>query len=279
MLYWVKKIFYIVLAVTILALSVNLFLGPHNIAAGGVTGLAIILEAAFDWNRSVVVFAFNVVILIFAFIFLGKEMFLNTVIGGTLLPAIMGIIPRAMIIGDVMLSVIVGSALFGVGVAILFNNNASSGGTSIPPLILKKYYNINPSVGLFITDTIVVLLSLIVFDVESFFFAIFSIFITSAAMRYIETGTNKKKVVFILSDEREAILKDLLEEVKRGVTVIPVIGGYTKKKTEMLMVTLDTKNYQQLLAIVEKYDKRAFMITDTVSDVHGSGFTYESGSV
>lgn len=276
---WIKKVFFIALSITILAISVNLFLAPHHIAAGGLTGLAIIIENLLHIDRSMVVLIGNLFVLILTFIFLGKEIFLNTVVGATLLPLIMGVIPHMTLLEDVMLSMIIGSVLFGVGVAILYMNNASSGGTAVPPLILKKYFNINPSIGLFITDSIVVILSLIVFDTESFFFAIFSIFITSATMRYIESGLNKKKVIYILSDNQQAILNDILNEVKRGITVIPTIGGYTKKKSEMLMVTLEAKDYQKMINIVDKHDKKAFIITSTVSDVHGLGFTYESGSV
>lgn len=274
-----KRLFYIVLAVTLIAVSVNLFLGPHNIAAGGLTGLSIILEAAFGWDRSIIVFVFNMGILVLTYIFLGKNVFFNTAIGGTLLPIIMGIVPQATLVNDVMLSVIIGSAIFGAGVAILYKNNASSGGTAVPPLILKKYFNIDTSIGLFITDCIVVVLSLFVFDVESFFFAIFSIFLTSVTMRYIEDGTDKKKMVFIISDKQDAILNDLLTVIKRGVTVIPALGGHTKQERDMLMITLNTKDYQQLLNIVDSHDEKAFMITSTVSDVHGLGFSYESASV
>jgi len=169
--------------------------------------------------------------------------------------------------------------LFGVAVSILYLNNASSGGTSIPPLILKKYLNLNTSVGLFLTDGIVVILCLLTFSVDSFFYAIFSIFITSVTMNYIETGINKKKLVYIISDMHEAIAGDILSEVQKGVTIVPVIGAYRQRELRMLMVTLESRKYQQLVSIVNKHDKRAFMITDTVSDVHGQGFTYESGTV
>jgi len=279
MIYWLKKTIYIIFSVAIMSVSINIFLGPHNIAAGGLTGLSIILESAFGFNRSVVVLIFNMLILVCAFIFLGKRIFFNTVIGAALLPIFMELVPKYTLVGDVMLSMIVGSVLFGISVAILYANHASTGGTSIPPLILKKYFNINPSIGLFITDSIVVILTLFVFSIDSFFYAVFSIFITSVTMNYIETGLNRKKTVFIISNEKEAILHELLHTLDMGVTVIPVSGGYTRENMEMLMVTLESRDYQQVIELVDKYDKKAFMITSTISDVHGLGFTYESGSI
>ncbi|MCL2361700.1 MAG: YitT family protein [Defluviitaleaceae bacterium] len=276
---WAKKLFYITLAIVILAVCVNMFLGPHNIAAGGLTGLAIILEEWLGLSRSMIILIGNGLLLIVTFIFLGREVFINTVIGALMLPLIIQVIPQYTLINDTMLSMMVGSAIFGVAVSILYLNNASSGGTAIPPLIFKKHFNLSTSIGLFLTDGVVVLLSLWVFDVDKFFYAIASIFITSAAMNYIENGTNKKKMVYIISDVYEDIAKDIMEGIGRGVTIIPATGAFEKKEKPMLMVTMDTRNYQKLLTIVDERDKEAFMITDTVSDVHGRGFTYESGSV
>ncbi|MCL2695226.1 MAG: YitT family protein [Clostridiales bacterium] len=276
---WVKKVLSIAVAILIMSVSVNMFLGPHSIAAGGLTGLSIILEQLLHLDRSVIILVGNVVVLACAFFFLGKEMFFNTVIGAALLPLIIGVVPHITLVQDTMLSMVMGSVLFGIAVTIMYHNKASSGGTAIPPLIFKKHFGLNTSLGLFVTDGIVVILSLIVFSVESFFYAVFSIFITSATMHYIESGINKKKMVYIISNQHESITHDILHEVERGVTIVPVIGAYKKNPMQMLLVTLSTRNYRQLLSIVNKHDKDAFMITDTVSDVHGQGFTYESGSV
>jgi len=279
MVKWIKKILYITLAIAIISVCVNMFLGPHDIAAGGITGLAIILESLFALDRSVTILICNIIILVSTLLLLGKEVFFNTVIGAALLPVFIGIVPHKTLINDTMLSMVVGSALFGVAVSILYFNKASSGGTSIPPLIFKKYFKLNTSVGLFLTDGIVVALSLFIFSIDSFFYAIISILVTSITINYIESGIHKKKMVYIISDMNQSISKDILNQVGRGVTIIPAIGAYRKNEMQMLMVTLYGKDYQRLTAIVNKYDKEAFMITDTVSDVHGRGFTYESGSI
>ena len=159
------------------------------------------------------------------------------------------------------------------------NNNASSGGTAIPPLIFKKFFGLNTAIGLFLADGVVVALSLMVFSVEAFFYAVSSIFITSVTMSYIENGMNKKKMVYIISDMYSAISNAVLNEIGRGVTMIPVVGAYEQSQRQMLMVTCDKRDYQKLIVTVNKYDEKAFMITDTVSDVHGQGFSYQSGTV
>ena len=274
-----KRYLYITFAVVLIAVSVNMFLAPHSIAAGGITGLAIILERLLPLNRSIVILASNVAILVVTLIFLDRQTFFNTVTGAALLPIFVAAVPHVMLVSDPMLSMAAGSVLCGIAASILYANKASSGGTTVPPLIFKKYWNLSTSVGLFITDGVVVLLCLLVFSVDSFFYAMFSILITSATMNYIETGIKKKKLVYIISKRNDEIAKEVLEQIEKGVTLVPVIGAYKKKEKQMLMVALDMKKYQQLIGIVNKYDKEAFMITDTVSDVHGKGFTYESGSV
>jgi len=221
----------------------------------------------------------NAIVLVVTFIFLGREIFLNTVIGASMLPLVIGIVPRIDLVEDTMIAVIVGSVLFGVAVHILYANKASSGGTAVPPLIFQKYFKLNPAIGLFLTDGVVVALCLLVFPVDNFFFAVLSIFITSATMRYLEDGINKKKMVYIISEKNDLITQDILHEVGRGVTIIPAQGAYKQNEMNMLMVTCHAKDYRLLVEVVDRHDKEAFMITDTVSDVHGKGFSYQSGTV
>ncbi|MCL1881150.1 MAG: YitT family protein [Oscillospiraceae bacterium] len=276
---WLKKLIIIAFAIGLMSAGINMFLAPHQIAAGGLTGLAIIFEEMFSIDRSMIIIIGNLIVLVLCFIFLGREVFFNTIIGAVLLPVLIGVIPRMELVDDTMISMVIGSVLFGVAVSILYANNASSGGTAVPPLILQKYFGINPSVGLFVVDGIVVILSLFVFSIDAFFFAIFSITITMATMKYLETGLSKKKLVYIISDTVKPISEDILHKIGKGITIVPIIGAYKQNQMQMLMVALGSKEYRQLVEIVNKHDKKAFMITDTVSDVFGQGFTYEPGSV
>ena len=275
----IKKIAAILAAVLGISVSVNMFLGPHSIAAGGITGLGIIFESLFGIDRSITILIANGAILIAALVFLGKEIFLNTVLGAVLLPVGIRFIPHLMVLPDTMLSMLVGSVIMAISASILYANNASTGGTTLPPLIFKKYFGINPSIGLLISDGIVIVLCLIVFSVESFFYAITSIALTAIVMSYIESGIRKRKMVYIISDNPEPIISEIQTTLDRGVTLVPVTGAYERKEKEMIITTMDSKNYRDLLGIVKKHDENAFIITNTVSQVHGHGFTYNSGSV
>ncbi|MDA9472016.1 Protein of unknown function DUF161 [Enterococcus sp. 5H] len=214
--------------------------------------------------------------LILTFFFLGKPVFVRTVIGSILLPLSLAVVPEIMVTSDRLLSVIFGSAIFALGVAILYKIGASSGGTTIPPLIFKKYFGISTSIGLLVTDSVIVIFNIFVFGFEEFLFAILSLVITSIVMNYIETGLKRRKAVMIMSEDHiEEIKQALLDNVSRGITVFSVSGGYTGNEKNMLMIILSNQEYPTVLNIMEGIDKKAFIIAYNVSEVHGVGFTYQ----
>ncbi|MGM0165379.1 hypothetical protein IGI39_000321 [Enterococcus sp. AZ135] len=262
-------------AVVLLAISINLFLGPHDIAAGGASGIGILAESALGIDRSWVVLSLNVIVLILAALFLGKKIFFNTLIGSLLFPLALRIVPIGMLTEDRLLSVIFGSIIFAVGVAILYKIQASSGGTTIPPLIFEKYFGVNPSLGLLLTDMVIVFMSLYVFGFEEFLFAILSIGITSIVMNYIENGLKRRKAVMIISqDDTKEIRDQLTSEIDRGMTVFDARGGKNDCDREMIMVVVTGQEYQLVRKIVDEIDPKSFMITYNVAEVHGLGFTY-----
>ncbi|WP_206854216.1 YitT family protein [Candidatus Enterococcus mangumiae] len=265
----------IVFALTILAISINMFLGPHHIAAGGVSGLGILLEFALGFNRATVILVLNVIMLILALIFLGKKPFFKVLFGSIVFPTIVEIVPEYMITSDRLLSVIFGSAIFALGVAILYKNNSSSGGTTIPPLIFKKYFNLSPSIGLLMTDAVVVSLTLFVFGFDEFLYAILSIVITSIVMNYIETGTNRQKSIMIFSENHLAEIQTrLISEIGRTLTIIEAQGGYSQLPKEILLMVVTDQEFSKVKPLIEEIDPNAFVIVNSVAEVMGRGFTY-----
>lgn len=267
---FIKRFIIIAIGAAVITVGVNMFLAPHDIAAGGASGVGILIEAAFGIDRAVAVMVMNVFLLIICYFLLGKEALVRIAIGSIVFPIMLELVPRHMVTDDRMLSVFFGSALFGIGAAILFRVGASSGGTTIPPLIFKKYFGLSTSIGLLFSDATVVFFNIFVFGMESFLLAILSIVITSVVMSYIEMGTDRRIAVNIMSDEKtEEIKEALLNELNRGVTVIPVAGGYTSDEKEMLMMVLDKREYPAALKLINSIDKKSFVITYSVAEVHG----------
>lgn len=265
----------ILFALLILGVSINLFLGPHHVAAGGVSGLGILFESAFGMNRALVILALNSLMLVLAILFLGKKLFLKVLFGSIVFPLVIAIVPETMVTSDRLISVIFGSAIFALGVAILYNNNSSSGGTTIPPLIFKKYFHLNTSIGLLLTDAVVVSLNLLIFGFEEFLYAILSIVITSIVMTYIETGLNRKKSIMIMSeDSLEEIRIRLTAEIGRGLTLLEAKGGYNRKPKEVLLIVTTDQEFTRIKPLIKEIDPTAFVIANNVAEVTGSGFTY-----
>lgn len=265
----------ILFALLILGVSINLFLGPHHVAAGGVSGLGILFESAFGMNRALVILALNSLMLVLAILFLGKKLFLKVLFGSIVFPLVIAIVPETMVTSDRLLSVIFGSAIFALGVAILYNNNSSSGGTTIPPLIFKKYFHLNTSIGLLLTDAVVVSLNLLIFGFEEFLYAILSIVITSIVMTYIETGLNRKKSIMIMSeDSLEEVRIRLTAEIGRGLTLLEAKGGYNRKPKEVLLIVTTDQEFTRIKPLIKEIDPTAFVIANNVAEVTGSGFTY-----
>ena len=266
------RVVMLVIALEIIALSINFFYAPINVAAGGATGVAILLDAAFGINRALTVLIINIAMIILAAIFLDKSTVRNIAFGSFLLPVLMYITPSHRLVEDAVLAVIIGGAVFASGIAILYRLEASSGGTTVPPMILKKYFKINSALSLLDIDMVVTLFNLLVSGTNAFFLAAFSLVITSIVMRYIETGLDLKHQVTIMSNERLADIQTMLLQEDQSLTVFDVRGGYTDNNKEMLMVMVDNANYGRMLRRVHDIDQNAFIVTTNVHEVHGGTF-------
>ncbi|MCL2382994.1 MAG: YitT family protein [Oscillospiraceae bacterium] len=265
----IKKIAYIVFAIALLGISVNMFVAPHDTISGGLTGLAIMIEVLTGLDRAVMVLGGNILILIITLIFLDKEVFFNTVLGSLLLPVSMWIVPRHMIIENTLFSIIIGGLIIGIGFAILYHNSASSGGTTVPPLIFKKYFKLKTSIGLFLTETAVLALAIYVFTIEAFFLALFLMFIASVTVHYTQLALNKKQLVHIVSEMNKSIVDDILSGESKGIFIVPSFKASDQNIKELRVITSGKKNHERFLEVVKKHDDKAFIITTEVSDVQG----------
>ncbi|WP_125981852.1 YitT family protein [Loigolactobacillus iwatensis] len=266
----IRQALLMLVALEIIAISINLFYAPHQVAAGGATGIAILLEAAFNWNVSLVVLVINLVMLVLSYLFLGKGTTLRIMAGSFLLPVFLALTPQVKVVDDRLLDVIVGGAIFAIGLSILYRIDASSGGTSVPPLIIKKYFRIKPSISLLVIDGIVCFFNIFVSGTEAFILALFSSVITSILMNYIETGLDRKRAVYIMSNEDLAEIKlKLLQRLEKGLTVFAVTGGYTGVEREMLMLVVENQDYQAVINQIHAVDSTAFIFTTPITEIHG----------
>jgi uncharacterized membrane-anchored protein YitT (DUF2179 family) len=270
---WWYQTLMIIIGIEIVAISINFFYAPINVAAGGVTGIAILLDAAFGWNRTVTVLVINALMVLLAWFFLGKKQVNRIAFGSLLLPITMWLTPSFKLVDDPLLAMIIGGAVFSAGVSILYRINASPGGTTVPPIIIKKFFKINPAFSLLAIDVTITLFNIVVSGTNAFFLASFSLIVTSFLMRYIEDGLDHKKMIYIMSDQLPEIKQMIIDNQNNSFTVFDVRGGFTKEKKEMLMVLTDNQNYSHFLHHVHRIDENAFIISSNITDIHGGTFS------
>lgn len=270
--YQILRYLTIILALELVAISINYFYAPAKVAAGGATGLAILLNELVGFDRAATVLVVNLLMIILAAIFLDRGTTMRITFGSLLLPILLKITPSEQILTDRPFAVLVGGAIFAVGVAMLYRVEASSGGTAVPPMILKKYFRITPAISLLVIDTVVSLGNLLTDGVAAFILAMFSLIITAVVMNYIETGLDRRKMVYITSNERIEAIKQYLTKHDTSYTLMAVRGGYTGGDRDMLMVILDNQDYNHLVRGIHQIDPAVFMVAYDISEAHGGTF-------
>ncbi len=270
--YQILRYLTIILALELVAISINYFYAPAKVAAGGATGLAILLNELVGFYRAATVLVVNLLMIILAAIFLDRGTTVRITFGSLLLPVLLKITPSEQILTDRPFAVLVGGAIFAVGVAMLYRVEASSGGTAVPPMILKKYFRITPAISLLVIDTVVSLGNLLTDGVAAFILAMFSLIITAVVMNYIETGLDRRKMVYITSNERIEAIKQYLTKHDTSYTLMAVRGGYTGGDRDMLMVILDNQDYNHLVRGIHQIDPAVFMVAYDISEAHGGTF-------
>ncbi|KRL45322.1 integral membrane protein [Companilactobacillus mindensis DSM 14500] len=178
------KLLIMLVALELIAFSLNMFFEPHSIAAGGATGIAILLQAGWKIPTFISVLVINIVMLVLAYIHLDRQTTLKLALGSFMLPILLYITPVYNLIpNNKLISIIVGSVIFGIGLAILYTLNMSSGGTTVPPMIIHQNFGIDKYISLFIIDAIVCLGNFVVADAISFLLAVMSVGISSLAIK------------------------------------------------------------------------------------------------
>lgn len=257
------------IALALIAVSINMFYAPHGVAAGGATGIAILGQEAFGVPLFATTLAVNLGMLALAYWLLDRGTTKRILLGSLVLPVMLALVPQIKVVQDELLAVIVGSVIFAIGVGLNYQIDASSGGTTVPPMVLKKYFGIKPAVGLFAIDLLVCVGNLFVSGIEAFVLAVFAIGLTSLVMTYVETGFDRKKAVYIMSIDIAAIKAALQADAAHGLTVQSVVGGYSGQASEMLMVVVEQPDFKQLIDRVRIIDPAAFILAVEATEVHG----------
>ena len=259
----IKEYGIITIGVLLISIAIEYFFAPNCIAAGGVSGLAVVVTHYIP-SLSVGSFSFivNLFLFVLAFIVVGGDFGLKTIYASFGLSFILWFMdkfihPQALT-NDLMLATILGTIIVAIGLSIVFNINASTGGTDILAKILNKYTTFN-------------------IGIDKGFYALLSVVINGPLIDKILSIMNQKKQITIISNKNEEISKFIMDELKRGCTALAGSGAYSKEKKEIIYSILNKKELEKLKDFIEKIDNEAFFTIGHIEEVQGKGFLKGSG--
>lgn len=266
----------ITVGVFILSLGLALFLIPHKIAAGGISGIGIILYYLFGINVGFTIFVLNVILFVLAFRILGRSFGFKTIYATIAYSVIVAILTRILppegVTNDLILNVLFGCFLSGTGMAIVFSREASTGGTDIIAMILRKLTNLDVSWGLLLVDFTITLFAGIFFGKDIGMYALLGVIVNTFTIDTVLEGVTTSIQVIIVSEEYEKINDRILKDVRRGATLLHGEGAYTGKERKIILTVLKRKEFVKLKSIVKEIDPDAFLLVSHVREVLGEGF-------
>ncbi len=262
--------------------AVSLFVTPLKFAAGGVTGLGILVNYLAPFiTTGTFVFAANIPLFLLAWRKFGFRFIARTVFSTALVSVFIDLLSYFGAEYDwffdgeeKLVGAIFGGIIAGAGLGVVFLGGATTGGLDILARLLKlKFPHFSVGRLILMCDFVVVLLSGIVYkSVESVLYSIIIVFLSSLAVDYVVAGRSHSKLLFIMTDYYEDVTKDIIAICGRGVSVIPAKGGYTGKDKNMLMCVVRTHEVARVREVVSKYDEKPFIIIAESSEVLGQGF-------
>lgn len=272
----IAKEYLIITAGMLIASSgVSLFLEPHNIVAGGVSGIAIIISNFIEIPMGIITLALNIPIFILGIVFLGNSFGVKSLYGAVTFSLFIDLTANIPFHTEsIIMASIFGGLLLGVGLGTVFLSGATSGGTDIIAAICNRLIKaIDVGKWIFIVDIAVILAgAYFIGDTDSVLSGIIALFISSFLIDYVITGANNAKMVYVISNNSEIIAQKIMTELNRGVTGIFTKGMYTKGERTMLMCLVKRFELPKLEKIVEETDENAFMILTQARQVRGEGF-------
>ncbi|GAA0684326.1 MULTISPECIES: YitT family protein [Clostridium] len=273
-----KDYLIITIGAMLVAVSLNFLVMPNNVAAGGVNGMAMVLNY---YVPSIPVGAlmviFNVILFLLAFIVIGTSFGAKTIYASLLLSGSIWVLEKVCpvthsLTGDVLLELIFGIILQAIGMATIFYRNASTGGTDIIAKILNKYFHINLGKGVLLADLVVVTAATLTFGFKEGLYALFVIILNGVAIDKVIEGFNACKEVRIISSKQEEIKMFILNELSRGATIYYAKGAFSESPVEVLWTIVDTKELIKIKNFIKEVDPQAFLSVSEVYETLGEGF-------
>ena len=272
-----KEYLIITFAALIYGVGTSLLVDPNNLAPGGMTGLAIVLNRLVGIGTGMWFLILNIPILLIAILKFGIRFTISTIYATAMISVFTDLCTKYFgryIIHDMILAVTIGSAMTAVAIGLIFKCHATSGGTDVIIKLLKlRYPHIKTGILYIMTDMIVLIIAAIVFnDLAAAMYSFLSVLVVSAVVDFVLYGRDGAKLIYIISDKPDIITARLLDELDIGATHVFAQGAYSGEKKKVIMCAIKKRLSPLAEDIVREEDPNAFMIITSASEIFGEGY-------
>ena len=274
-----KEYLLISAGVELVVLGVYFFKFPNNFSIGGVTGLAILLSSLLGpkISTSTVVFVINMILLVVGYLVIGRSFGNKTAYGSILMSASLSLLEylfplKGPLTNEPMLELAFAVLLPAVGAAILFNIGASTGGTDVVAMILKKYSNIDIGRSLFITDLFLTLACFLIFDITTGLLSLLGLLVKSTMVDTIIENLNLHKYLTIICKDPKPISEFILNTLHRSATISDAKGAFSNQEKKIIFAVMNRSQAVQLRRFIKETEPDAFILITNTSEIVGRGF-------
>jgi len=271
----IKEYLIVTFATLLIAIAIYFFMIPSNVVIGSISGLSMVISNLIPIPMSVILFAFNAILLIIGFMFLGREFGAKTVYSALSLPIMLSIFEivfpnNPSLTKDIIIDTVCYLLLVSIAQAILFHINASSGGTDIIAKLMNRYLHVDIGNAIAFSGICIALTSVFVYDTKTVILGLLATYANGIVVDNYINGFNRRKRVCVISDEYEQIQQFVMNDLNRGVTLYKAVGGFNNDQRMELVTILTRSEYGALMSYLNDVDAKAFVTVSTVNEVVGN---------
>jgi uncharacterized membrane-anchored protein YitT (DUF2179 family) len=273
-----KKYLLLSFGALLVSVGVHFFKFPNHFSTGGVSGLAVIFGSlSTSLSPGTFMLLINGLFLIVGFLLVGKSFGIQTIYCSILYSLLIKLFEthfplESPLTDEPFLELMFSVILPAIGSAILFNNNASTGGTDIAAMILKRFTPWNIGKTLLVSDVLIALTTVFVFDIKTGMFSVLGLLMKSIIVDSVIDSINRKKSMTVITEKPELIGKYINNELKRGATIWKAHGSFTQREKYVILTALNATQAQVLRNYIKQVDTQAFISITNTSEIFGKGF-------
>ena len=272
-----KNFSLLTISTLIMAVGIYFFKFANNFTFGGITGIAVLVAKFLPISASDFSFVMNILLLVIGWIILGKSFAAKTAYSTILLSVRLSFLERVYpmshpLTNEPLLELIFAILLPALGSAILFNIGASSGGTDVIAMILKKYTSVDIGKGLMISDLIFTLAGFFVFNVKTGLYSLLGLIMRSALIDNFIESFNRSKYFHVVTSNATCICDFIQNELNRGATIVNATGAFTGDDKYIILTVLSPSQAVKLRNFIKENDPKAFLLVSNTSEIIGKGF-------